>query len=66
MYEPNPENMSPEETQELMNWAELHPEQVQAKISNWMAYCGRGGYEDFFNYRGVIREAREQFEKDKG
>lgn len=61
--QPNPDGMSPEETQELINWAELHPEQVQAKVGMWMAICGHGGYEDWFNYRGVIREAREDFEK---
>lgn len=54
----NWQNMSPDDTQKLMDWAETHPEKaIKIILARW-AICGEGAREEYFNFRGAIEEAR--------
>ncbi len=46
--------------EELLNWAESHPEAVIDAISvNWTT-CGAGCREQFFNFRMCIKDAMKK------
>lgn len=47
------------EAEELLEWAENNPEPVIKMIYSWWATAGKGFREEWFNFRGLIEEARE-------
>ena len=49
----------------LFEWAESNPEAARSCIDALWAQCGRGGREEFFNYRKCIRDAMRLGERPR-